>query len=804
MTDIDLNSEEKNKSDASSDHFVVDSGLKDIIGQELITNDFVAIYELVKNSLDAHATKVDLLVEQDRIIISDNGKGMLVTDSVDEVRNKWLRVAYSAKKQGTEDDSLSDDFRKKIAKKKRTFGGNKGVGRFSCDRLGEHLELYTKIPTQDEFSKLEINWRDFEEKQSVKFEDVELARTFDQALPMDLASLFPDASTVLIISILRNDWGYKKLQNLKKELAQLINPFEDNLDIGINITATHFENEDAKQAVEFLNVNGPVSNNIYELLGLSTTKIEVTLKDGKIGSKLIDRGELIYKISEDADYALIKDIPIKVDFSFLNKAAKSRFTKFMGISALEFGHIFLFKNGYRVMPYGIRGNDILGYDDRKSQGTRRYLGSRDLLGQINIQTNTPLLKEPSSRDGGLIRNEAYAELEEFVLDKVLKRLEAYVVGVTFGDSTDKNREDASGLKKEKARIGVIELINRLTKSKDIEVLDYHSEIVNIIDEKSHNFSGTIKNLKQIATASGNEFLLEQIKAAEAKFAALEEAKSEAKAAADEAKRVAAEETEKANAALQAQRDAEASQKATEAELQTELKRSLFLQSLTEVDVEDIIGLNHQIVYDAGNVKNIVNDAIERLTLDEEHFNGSVALQILQGISLSNQKILLASKFATRANFQHRSDGITQDMVAYLRDYIEVSVRPNVLNIDVVFEAAEDLKFVRTFKPLELSIVVDNFVSNAQKVQVQASKITFHAEEHDEKLLIIVSDNGIGFGEGVDLSRIFDLGYSGTGGSGIGLYHIKSTLKLLNGSIKLVKTNLNEAKFQLEIMNENKV
>ena len=38
-------------------HFVVDSGLKNIIGQELITNDFVAIYELVKNSLDAHATK---------------------------------------------------------------------------------------------------------------------------------------------------------------------------------------------------------------------------------------------------------------------------------------------------------------------------------------------------------------------------------------------------------------------------------------------------------------------------------------------------------------------------------------------------------------------------------------------------------------------------------------------------------------------------------------------------------------------------------------------------------------------------
>lgn len=99
-----------------SHHFVVDSGLKNIIGQELITNDFVAIYELVKNALDAHATKVDLVIEDDLLIIADNGKGMLVNDEVDEIKSKWLRVAYSAKKQGIEDQNLNDDFRKKNSK----------------------------------------------------------------------------------------------------------------------------------------------------------------------------------------------------------------------------------------------------------------------------------------------------------------------------------------------------------------------------------------------------------------------------------------------------------------------------------------------------------------------------------------------------------------------------------------------------------------------------------------------------------------------------------------------------------------
>ena len=95
-----------------SHHFVVDSGLKNIIGQELITNDFVAIFELVKNSLDAHATKVDLVIQDDLIIIADNGKGMLVDGNVDEIQSKWLRVAYSAKKLGIEDQNLNDDCRK--------------------------------------------------------------------------------------------------------------------------------------------------------------------------------------------------------------------------------------------------------------------------------------------------------------------------------------------------------------------------------------------------------------------------------------------------------------------------------------------------------------------------------------------------------------------------------------------------------------------------------------------------------------------------------------------------------------------
>ncbi len=75
--------------------FDIKTGMKNIIGRDLITDDFIAIYELVKNSYDAYASYVQITFDDDEIVIADNGKGMSKSDLVE----KWFAVAYSAKKR---------------------------------------------------------------------------------------------------------------------------------------------------------------------------------------------------------------------------------------------------------------------------------------------------------------------------------------------------------------------------------------------------------------------------------------------------------------------------------------------------------------------------------------------------------------------------------------------------------------------------------------------------------------------------------------------------------------------------------
>ena len=204
--------------------FKVSTGLKRVLGKELITEAQVAIFELVKNSYDASATRVEIFFEGDRIVVADNGSGMTFAD----LRDKWLFVAYSEKRGASRADG---DFRDHVAER-QSYAGSKGVGRLSTDRLGAQLNIQTRHKREKNgpVEVLDIDWNDFEGDDRREINEVPVRHSnrdkFD--LPQGLTNI--QHGTVIELSGSGHVWPRNELKKLKQSLAKLINPFGGSTD----------------------------------------------------------------------------------------------------------------------------------------------------------------------------------------------------------------------------------------------------------------------------------------------------------------------------------------------------------------------------------------------------------------------------------------------------------------------------------------------------------------------------------------------------------------------------------------------
>ena len=422
--------------------FRVSSGLKNIIGRDLISDKFIAIFELVKNSYDAGAHNVvisfnNLLTNNPSISITDDGIGMNYNDIV----NKWLFVAYSEKKKRNQ----NDDFREKI---KRNVAGAKGVGRFSCDRLGAYLTITTRSQSDANDHCVEINWDNFEYDDTQEFINIPV-----QYYQRNTDSLFLTTGTELRITNLREEWDRSIILKLKKSLMKLISPETENKDdpFSIEFDVPEMIEEDQriinstnkKDGWERNIVNGPVINDVFEKLNIKTTSISVNVSsDGStITTELYDRGEFIFKFTEKKrEYRLLHDI--HATLFYMNKGAKLSFTRLMGgVQPVNYGSVFIYKNGFRINPYGEPGEDFFNINQRKAQGYNRNLGTREIMGRITIVGDNDEFIETSSRANGFIVTSAVNMLSVFFLEKVLKVLERYVVNIISWGEPLKNDPD---------------------------------------------------------------------------------------------------------------------------------------------------------------------------------------------------------------------------------------------------------------------------------------------------------------------------------------------------------------------------
>ena len=750
--------------------FRVSSHLKDIVGRELITDEYVAVFELVKNSFDANATDVRIIFENQyvadnaRIIIVDNGKGM----DYEEITKKWLFLAYSAKKDGTE----LNDYRNKI-KVNRIFTGAKGIGRFSCDRLGSHLNLITKKDIEN--SKIEnliVNWNDFEKDSKEEFINIPLLHQ-----TLDSINYGIEHGTILEISKLRNTWDRDKILKLKGSLAKLINPNQgnDSQNFKIQIIANDEANNDKKRKKGTEPVNGVITNNLFETLEIKTTNIEVEIsEDGKfITSTLNDRGNLIYRIKETNPYSSnLRNV--RLYLFQLNRSAKVSFYRLMGMESVKYGSIFMYKNGFRIYPFGAEGEDILGIDRRKAQGYNRFLGTRDLIGRIEINGDNPELRETTSRDGGLEGTPTYFDLVDFFKVFGLRRLEKYVVEtIDWGDpkiDSQTKKVIRGSINPNDVKIQILEVITSLANSRTVIDIEYDENFLDIIESKQDkSVSRILKNVTKIAQNSDAPDLLKEIKKIDKAVQAMKED-------ADKAIQIA-------EAAELKSQDLSKELDSKNDELESQIKETLFVRAAIGTDTKELLSLQHHISRNSKLISRYLTQLIDAIKNKEAE---RITLDIVSKIDIKNKEVSTLSQFVTKANFDTTTNKINKDIVAFVNEYLENVYkvyeyrRMNGTNLNIEIENIPTEPFVKSFRPIELIIIIDNFISNSERAS--ATKIVFRWEYLDSKTLNLhVIDNGNGIDDSI-VKKVFDFRFTTTSGAGLGLYHISDLVKKLNGEI----------------------
>ncbi|VVN41399.1 DNA mismatch repair protein MutL [Pseudomonas fluorescens] len=757
---------------ATSEKFRISSHLKDIIGRDLVTNEFVAIFELVKNSFDAGAKNVDIEFEpsDSSIIITDDGRGMSEVD----IREKWLFVAYSEK-------AILDPFtyRDRI-KPAGQYAGSKGIGRFACDTLGEQLELYSLAESSGTIAKLTIDWTQFEKDSSEEFQSVFVNLVGVKSFPETGMAKIPDNhGTVLVIKNTRHIWDEERVRRLRRDLAKLIDPFGSTTNVAVSTWLL----DGSTNIID--GVDGPVGNEIAELLQEKTSRIEVIIEDGAILSTLYDRGRKIYVISEPSPYLELSDTRVEGQIYFLNRSAKKTFTMRMGVRPIEFGSIFLFLNKFRIFPIGEEFDDTLGLNRRKQQGQSRYLGTRDLIGRVDVSAFPKMFREVSSRDAGLVEDARSRALYEAILRHMIVRLERYVVGVNWKDKQDQDRDTPEGLETDKARERVLSVVGSLARTKDVEIIYYDKELVRVSDDPDQITDNALKAMSEVAESQGDASLIKQIDEAKRRIEELRVSREEAR--------------QIANQAI-------ADRNRADEHIARLEQQAAFLGSSQDVNVERVQLLMHQATIHLGHIRSAIGNAAHDVRAiltsadadtgieDSDDFEDVLASirqsarrvsSSIASASLSGDRLKTVLSFAPNIRIDLQTDKIHGDLLKFLSEYFQVRLVGVPGMPEAIFHT-NDISLIRDFSPVDVAVLVDNLLDNARKAK--ASKIEFKASQKGSNSVVIqVTDDGLGIdGRKVDPSKMFERGYTGSpSGTGLGLYSISQILKSMNGSIDLI-------------------
>lgn len=390
-------------------------------GDELISSETVAVIELVKNSYDADATRVlvrftgPLEVGAGAIDVIDDGHGM----STETVTTVWMEPA-----------TLFRAVERRSEVQGRRVLGEKGIGRFAASRLANRLLLVTRRPEAEYETTALFDWSQFDDEESY-LSDVEVL--WEETEPQELT---PDGAlgalpggaegesqgTMLHMEGLRTDWDREKFLTLHRALSRLISPFAtaegggpQNFRIAMEVPE---EMSDLSGEI------GPVEalqNPEYLLRGRIAADggYEFTLRVGRQGED-----ETIIDVLKPGDRSTPTCGPLELELRVWDRDAGSirsiAAEQGLGVRDFrreldEFSGVSIYRDGFRVFPYGERGDDWLGLDLRRVNQPTRRISNNQIAGYVSIShEDNPELRDQTNREG-LMQNRAYEDLRDLVI-----------------------------------------------------------------------------------------------------------------------------------------------------------------------------------------------------------------------------------------------------------------------------------------------------------------------------------------------------------------------------------------------------
>jgi len=591
--------------------------------------------------------------------------------------------------------------------------------------------------------------------------------------------------TILEVSDLRDNWDRDRILKLKKSLAKLINPSQgnDSDNFSIEIIAEDELLEDVQpdkkgNKKEYWDiVNGEIKNTIFETLEIKTSNILVQVTpDGKyIETTLQDRGDFIYYLKEENPY-FNEDAPseqlkhINIYLFQLNRAAKVNFTKQMGIESVKYGSVFMYKNGFRIYPYGEPGDDSLKLDNRKQQGYNRFFGTRDLIGRIEINGEQYHLREITSRDGGLIKNQAYNNLVDFFTNYALKRLENYVVNIIkWGDPKfDKETKEMTRpeLMAKDVKIEILALISGYINSKNIIDIQYDEDFLEIIKKKQEkSVDKIIRNVSKVAEKSGNPELIKEAKKIEQ---AVKKTREDTKKAEEKAKK----------------------EKELRKEIENELEAEKLISGFFKKQVSpDTTALIHHIKNNNISVKTTIENILDDIK-NEDYTKDELEKDLLFALFHANKTIIAAS-IITHDDLSE-SDAQHFELAGFIKGYVdfyqEITNKKRISIKHIHKGGVFNVMLSKT----ELALAIDNLEDNAYKSGAKNILIQTNTET-SQKFSLIFSDDGKGVSKKYleNPKSMFKFKETDTkGGTGLGLYVTRNDiLKNMGAKISFVGNNL---------------